>query len=356
MQRFEEMTYEAIMRSMMKDMPDDIDTSEGSLIFNACAKQAVRLEEAYLMLAGIEQNMYADTADLEHLIRNGNDRGCYINQATYAEMTAQFNCEVPLGSRWNLDEYNYTVYNVIDEKEHTYRLGCDSPGAEPNHIMGDLDPIGYVDNFEWGRIIKCTLEGKDQEETESYRARLLATYNYRGFAGNREYYKSRIKELSGVYGCKLKRVKTPSDRIAITIIGQDYRKPSQDVITATQTAVDPIVNSGEGEGFAPIGHRVTITGVEETTVNIETTITCGSGYTTEALKSYINQTIDEYLLNLRKEWENKETIIVRILQIEAAVVNIKGIIDVADTKINGKAENLQITDGTVPVKGDITCI
>ena len=81
------MTYEAIMRSMMKDMPDDIDTSEGSLIFNACAKQAVRLEEAYLMLAGIEQNMYADTADLEHLIRNGNDRGCYIKQATYAEMT-----------------------------------------------------------------------------------------------------------------------------------------------------------------------------------------------------------------------------------------------------------------------------
>ena len=222
--------------------------------------------------------------------------------------------------------------------------------------MGDLDPIGYVDNFEWGRIIKCTLEGKDQEETESYRARLLATYNYRGFAGNREYYKSRIKELSGVYGCKLKRVKTPSDRIAITIIGQDYRKPSQDVITATQTAVDPIVNSGEGEGFAPIGHRVTITGVEETSVNIETTITCESGYTAEALKSYINQTIDEYLLNLRKEWENKETIIVRILQIEAAVVNIKGIIDVADTKINGKAENLQITDGTVPIKGDITCI
>ena len=35
---FEEMTYETIMRSMMEDMPDDIDTSEGSLIFNACAK------------------------------------------------------------------------------------------------------------------------------------------------------------------------------------------------------------------------------------------------------------------------------------------------------------------------------
>lgn len=350
------MTYEAIMRSMMKDMPDDIDTSEGSLIFNACAKQAVRLEEAYLYLSALEDNMYADTADLDHLIRNGNDRGCYINQATYSEFTAQFNCAVPAGSRWNLDEYNYTVFNVINEDEHIYRLGCDSPGADPNRIIGDLDPIEYVDGFEWGKIIKCTLEGTNQEETEVYRARLLATYNYRGFAGNREYYKSRIKELSGVYGCKLKRVKAPSDRIGVTIIGQNYRTPSQDVITSTQTAVDPIVNSGEGEGFAPIGHRVTVTGVGETVVNITTTVTCESGYTTDALMSYINQAVDEYLLSLRKNWEDTEMLIVRILQIEAAIVSIKGIIDVSDTQINNKAENLQITDGTVPVKGEVTCM
>ena len=349
------MTYETIMRSMMEDMPDDIDTSEGSLIFNACAKQAVRLEEAYLFLNGLEQNMYADTADLEHPIRNGNDRGCYINQATYAEFTAQFNCAVPAGSRWNLDEYNYIVFNVISEDDHTYRLGCDSPGTEPNHITGDLDPIEYVEGFEWGKILKCTLEGTDQEDVETYRARLLATYNYRGFAGNREYYKSRIKELSGVYGCKLQRVSAPSDRIKIIIIGQDYRSPSQEVIAATQTAVDPVVNSGEGEGFAPIGHRVMVTGVGETTINITTTLTCETGYSSEGLMSYIIQTIDNYLLDLRRGWEDNETLVVRILQIEAAIVNIKGIIDVTDTQINGKNQNLQITDGTVPVKGEITC-
>ena len=150
-------------------------------------------------------------------------------------------------------------------------------------------------------------------------------------------------------------MKTPSDRIAITIIGQDYRTPPQDGITATQTAVDPVVNSGEGEGFAPIGHRVSIAGVKETTVNITTTITCESGYTTEALTSYINQAVDEYLLSLRKEWEENDTIIVRILQIEAAIVKIKGIIDVTGTLINGTDDNLQITDKSVPVKGEITC-
>lgn len=352
---YEDMTYENIMNAMMEDMPDDIDTSEGSLIFNACAKQAVRLEEAYLLLAGLEQNMYADTADLEHLIRNGNERGVYISEATYSEFTAQFNCEVPLGSRWNLDEYNYTVFNAIDEETHTYRLGCDDPGAEPNYMTGDLEPIEYVDGFEWGKIIECTLKGTDQEETETYRTRLLAAYNYRGFAGNREYYKSRIKEMSGVYGCKLTRVSAPEDRIAITIIGDNYRTPSENIINTVQTSVDPVTNSGEGVGIAPIGHRVFISGVGETEVNIKTNITYDTGYSYEDLESYIIQAVDEYLLELRKKWEDSDTITVRILQIEAAIVQIDGIIDVTGTMINETEQNLQITDNTVPVRGETTC-
>lgn len=142
---FEDMTFENIMEAMMEEMPDDIDTSEGSLLYNACAKQAVQLEETYMFMAGIEKNMFADTADLEHLIRIGNDIGCFINEATYAEFEAQFNCAVPIGSRWNCDEYNYTVFNVIDENKHIYRLGCDTSGSGPNTLLSDLDPITFVE-------------------------------------------------------------------------------------------------------------------------------------------------------------------------------------------------------------------
>lgn len=353
---FEEMTYENIMAQMMSDMPDGIDTSEGSLLYNACAKQAVRLEEAYLILCGLEQNMYADTADLDHLIRAGIDRGCLINQATYAEFEAQFNCPVNAGERFNCDEYNYTVYREKDAEQHIYDIGCDTPGAEPNHILGDLDPIEYIEGFEWGKILRCTKEGSDIEDTENYRARLLASYNYRGFAGNREYYLTRIRELSGVTGCKLERVQAPSDRIKITITGQDFRRPKEDVVDAVQTAVDPIVNSGAGEGIAPIGHRVSIIPVMETSVNIETTITYDAGHSYEDLQSYILKAIEDYLLSLRQTWETSNTIVVRILQIEAAIVAINGVVDVTGTRINGSETNLQITDGSVPVKGVVTCL
>ena len=244
---------------------------------------------------------------------------------------------------------------MISEEEHTYRIGCDSPGAEPNRILGDLEPIEFVEGFEWGKILKCTLEGTDQEETENYRARILNMYNYRGCAGNREYYKSRIKEMSGVYGCKLNRVSAPEDKIAITIIGSDFRMPSNDIIDTVQTEVDPVVNSGEGVGIAPIGHRVLISGVGETEVNIKTNIAYDSGYSYDDLKSYITQAVDDYLLELRKKWEDSDTIVVRILQIEAAIVKIDGIIDVTGTTINNTEQNLQITNGTVPVRGEIIC-
>lgn len=353
---FEEMTYEKIMDSMMKEMPDDIDTSEGSLLYNACAKQAVRLEEAYMFMAGIEKNMFADTADLEHLIRIGNDTGCFLKEATYAEFEAQFNCDVPNGSRWNCDEYNYTVFNVIDESQHIYRIGCDTPGSGPNALLGDLDPVTFVEGFEWGKILKCKLQGRDQEDTEVYRSRVLNSYNYRGFAGNREYYMSCIKELPGVCGCKVKRVTAPGDFIKITIAGDEFRAPELEIINSVQNTVDPVLSSGEGEGIAPIGHRVRIVGAKEERIKIYTEIIYKEGYSYEDLKEYIENAVEKYFLEVRESWETNDNLIIRILRIESAIASITGIEDVAETTLNGAAKNYTVEKDYLPVKGDLVCM
>lgn len=352
---FEDMTFENIMEAMMKEMPDDIDTSEGSLLYNACAKQAVQLEETYMFMSGIEKNMFADTADLEHLIRIGNDIGCFINEATYAEFEAQFNCVVPVGSRWNCDEYNYTVFNVIDENKHIYRLGCDTSGSGPNTLLSDLDPITFVEGFEWGKILKCRLQGKDQEDTELYRSRVLNSYNYRGFAGNREYYKGRINEMPGVKACKLERVSKPDDQIKVMIAGDSFRTPDEDVVKEVQNTVDPVVTSGEGDGIAPIGHRVKVVGAEEETVNINTEITFESGYAYEDIKEYINRAVEEYFLEVREKWEKNDNLVVRILQVERAIVDVTGVEDVAGTTLNGAAKNYTVGKNKLPVKGELTC-
>ena len=63
---FEDRTFENIMSEMMQDMPNDINTEEGSVIYNACAKQALKLEEFYLSAAYIYDNMLPDEQDEEH--------------------------------------------------------------------------------------------------------------------------------------------------------------------------------------------------------------------------------------------------------------------------------------------------
>ncbi|MGI6318487.1 MAG: baseplate J/gp47 family protein [Dethiobacteria bacterium] len=52
-----------------------------------------------------------------------------------------------------------------------------------------------------------------------------------------------------------------------------------------QTAVDPEQNQGQGYGIAPIGHVVTVVGVEEVEINVEPQITLQTGYTWEDVKA-----------------------------------------------------------------------
>ena len=67
-------------------------------------------------------------------------------------------------------------------------------------------------------------------------------------------------------------------------------------------------------------------GVGETEINISTTITYDDGHSYDDLASYIEAAIDDYLLELRKKWEDSDTLTVRVLQIESAIVQIDGII------------------------------
>lgn len=222
-------------------------------------------------------------------------------------------------------------------------------------LLSDLDPITFVEGFEWGKILKCRLQGKDQEDTELYRSRVLNSYNYRGFAGNREYYKGRINEMPGVKACKLERVSKPDDQIKVMIAGDSFRTPDEDVVKEVQNTVDPVVTSGEGDGIAPIGHRVKVVGAEEETVNINTEITFESGYAYEDIKEYINQAVEEYFLEVREKWEKNDNLVVRILQVERAIVDVTGVEDVAGTTLNRAAKNYTVGKNKLPVKGELTC-
>lgn len=338
---------------MMEDMPDGLDTSEGSLIYNACAKQAARLEQAYIDLGAVADNQYPDTADLDHLIKFGQERGIYIQEATPAEFEGQFNVAVPIGTEFSGDDYNYIVTELINDEEHKYRLECEDAGSESNGWTGDLMCLDDVDGLENAILTKLLVEGTDEEDEESYRMRLLDSFEIKPFAGNRKYYLQEIGNLDGVGGVKIYR-RTGSN-ISVTIVTEDFRKPSESIVSSVQTQVDPGQNNGDGIGIAPIGHCVIVTAADEYTIDTTANIVCEAGYTVDGLKNQIEVAIETYMLGLRQKWADSDHLVVRLSGIENAIYNIEGIEDVKNVMINGDTNNITLGENVIPVRGTITC-
>ena len=91
-------------------------------------------------------------------------------------------------------------------------------------------------------------------------------------------------------------------------------------------------------------------------INITTKLTFADGYQYENVNTLIEKALDEYYAEEREKWENydKTGIIIRISQIETRLLGINGIMDIADTTINGIAKNYQLSHDALPVRGTFT--
>lgn len=350
---YENMTYEVILDRMLEKV-QDIDTREGSVVFNAIAPAAAELQLMYIELDHILNEMFADTESMQYLIRRAAERGLQPYEATNVIARGKFvpeTLEIEIGSRFNCNEWNYVVIEKIGLGE--YYLKCETAGIEPNKVIGELLPIEYLEGLESAELVEISIPGKDMENVENFRKRYFASFDSQAFGGNIADYKKKVNALPGVGGCKIYPAWNGGGTVKVVIISSEWKVPTTDLVTLVQTALDPEQNHGEGVGLAPIGHTVTVEGVTASMVTFNFDIIYLSGYGFENLESAIREVVEEYLITLIKDWDAVTAIIVRRSQIEARLLNITGIVDVLKTKINGKEENLLLSGNEIPIAGEI---
>ena len=69
----------------------------------------------------------------------------------------------------------------------------------------------------------------------------------------------------------------------------------------------------------------------------------------------MEETIENYFKELSGTWADEDgPLVVRISQIESRLLDVSGILDIGDTKINGTAANATLTLDHIPVLGTIT--
>lgn len=139
----------------------------------------------------------------------------------------------------------------------------------------------------------------------------------------------------------------------LVILDSAHGKATDTLISAVQNEFDPN-SDGMGDGLAPIGHVVTVETAKESVVNIATNITFDSGYGLNECKTLIEDAVKKYILSLRQDWENQNHLIVRIASLDAAIMGVKGVLDVTGTTINEGTKNLELTEYEIPVMGVVT--
>ncbi len=351
---FEDMTYQNIMARMLDRIPDNLDKREGSIIWDALSPAALELELGYIFLEYILDESFADTADLEYLIRRCAERGITREAATSAVIKGEFtptSIDVT-GQRFNLNKLNYTVTSADEDNPGTYYLTCEDTGTQGNQT-GTLVPIDYIEGLETASATEISIPGEDDEDVETLRTRYFSSISTKAYGGNKQDYLDKTNSLDGVGATKVIPLWNGAGTVKILILDTTYGHASSALIDSVQNELDP-TQDGTGYGLAPIGHVVTVDTPAETTINVTTTIDFDDGYTWESCQTAIEAAIESYLAGLRENWASSTSITVRISQIESKLLHVEGVLDVTGTTINGSAANLIISDNGIPVLGTVT--
>lgn len=344
------MTYEAVLQRMtnrVKEKHPNLDNREGSMIFNANAPSSVEFAIAYTEIDNATKESFVETASREYKLLGCKDKGMNIEQfeASCGVHKGEFNVEVPIGSRWNCDLYNYEVigYIGVENDLHTYTMKCETEGTSPNNQKGDLTPI--TDNpsgLNHAKITACVIEGEnestDEEITQAY-------YNYiNGSAtdGNVAQYKRWCSEYEGIGNHKVFPLWNGTGTVKVSILSASNGKASDELIAEFQNYLDP-GTTGMGDGVAPIGAFVTVTTATVKTIDINADVTMKDGYSNT---TPIVNALKEYLSSIAYEKTQ-----VAYMNIGAVILNVEGVESVKDLTLNGGTADITLGVEEIPQLG-----
>ena len=189
---FESKTYEALVKSALARVSSSMDKREGSMVFNGVAPSMAELAQLYIGLDFVFRATYLLTAPREYLIKRAADRNMSPKPASPAVFRAEFNIEVPEGTRFSCEDINFVVTGRMAEDDTatglSHAVTCETAGAVGNGYTGQLIPVEYVNGLTHAELVELLVPGEDDEETETFRKRVLDSFQSQAFGGNQADY------------------------------------------------------------------------------------------------------------------------------------------------------------------------
>lgn len=353
MQDFSDRTYQNILDEMLAQVQDTYDKRDTSPIQSAMGPSAYTMEGFFLSLDRVQRQAFYQLATGESLDLLAPLASLTRKGATAAVRKGEFDAAIPLGSRFSVlngsDSINFVALSLISG--HTYRLQAETVGTIGNAYTGPILPITTIEGLTSARITDILIPGTDIETDESLRQRMDEAFAGRAFCGNVAQYRQEIMEMDGVGAVQIYPVWNGGGTVKCSILGADFAPASAELIQTVQNAIDPEPNRGSGLGLAPIGAKVTIDTAKVVSVNVTADVTLSTGYLLATVAANVKTSVAAYLLDIRKSWATNRSpdgvaysADVYLSRVLAAIVQSDGVVNVTNVKLNGKAEDMALTE------------
>lgn len=349
---YENMSYEVILRRMLDRVTEkypNLDTREGSVIFNALAPAALELAIAYVEIDNVLSESFVATATRQYLYLACEQMGMNIDvfNANAGEFKGEFNVEVPIGSRWNCDLYNYTITSLLEHNTSTgyyeYRMQCETVGSAPNDVRGSLGAITDLPStLTHAELTDCLVEGENEYTDEEIKEAYFEYVNSTASDGNVGQYERWCAEYDGIGNYKVFPLWNGKNTVKVSILSASNRAATPELVADFQEYLDPNT-TGMGDGKAPIGAFVTVSTATEVPINVTAKIQLANGYSSVP-------DIETALVNFFSKIAFEKRV-VSYMSLGAAILDVPGVEFVADLTLNGGTSDITLESEEVPVIG-----
>lgn len=347
---YENITYEVILQQMIDRVTNsypNIDTREGSIIFNALAPAALEMAILYTELDNSRDESFVNTASREYLLLGCEQMG--MNTSIFNERPGthkgEFDVKVSIGSRWNCGIYNYIISEYIgfENNYHYYKMLCETSGAAPNSMIGDLTAITEISNeLTHAKIVECLIEGEDETSDDDIRTAYYDYINSTSTDGNINQYTRWCDEYDGIGNSKIIPLWDGVNTVKVSILSVSNRAASEELVNEFQEYIDPNAN-GMGDGVAPIGAFVTVSTATEIPINISATVKLKDGYTDT---TPIGDALTKYFSEIAYK-----KITVPYMTVGAIILATDCVETINDLKLNGGTSDINLGEEEIPILG-----
>ena len=347
---YEDMTYEVILQRMMERVTSEypnLDNREGSIIFNALAPAAMELAIAYTEINNTLSESFVDTASREYIFMACQQSGIDTTKfdATFGVHKGEFDVEVPIGSRWNCDLYNYTVVEQLtsDNAYYAYSMLCDTSGTSPNSLTGTLTAITDLPSgLTYAELTACLIEGENEKTDDEIREIYYESITSTSIDGNIAQYERWCDEYDGIGNYKIFPLWNGSNTVKVSILSASNKAATTELISGFQKYLDPNT-TGMGGGEAPIGAFVTVSTATEVPINVSAKVQLANGYSSVP---DVASALTEFFSKIAYEKS-----LVSYMNLGAAILDVPGIEFISDLKINNSATDITLDDEEVAILG-----